>query len=66
MGLMMKNKIVLIESDEILRQYLKERLNKAGMEVVCCKDGFEGSVKIKNENKQGDFLRQKMEKVYEG
>ena len=24
MGLMMKNKIVLIESDEILRQYLKE------------------------------------------
>lgn len=50
MGLMMKNKIVLIESDEILRQYLKERLNKAGIEVVCCKDGFEGSLKIKNEN----------------
>jgi DNA-binding response OmpR family regulator len=42
MGLALKNKIVLIESDEILKQYLKERLNKAGIEVICCKDGFEG------------------------
>lgn len=48
MGL--KNKIVLIDSDEILKSYLKERLNKAGIEVVCCKDGFEGSLKVKNEN----------------
>lgn len=50
MGLTLKNKVVLIENDEILKQYLKERLNKAGIEVVCCKDGFEGSLKIKNEN----------------
>ena len=49
MGLTLKNKVVLIENDEILKQYLKERLNKAGIEVVC-KDGFEGSLKIKNEN----------------
>lgn len=48
MGL--KNKIVLIDNDEILKLYLKERLNKAGIEVICCKDGFEGSLKIKNEN----------------
>ena len=34
MGLALKNKIVLIESDEILKQYLKERLNKAGIEVI--------------------------------
>lgn len=50
MGLTLKNKIVLIDNDEILKLYLKERLNKAGIEVICCKDGFEGSLKIKNEN----------------
>lgn len=50
MGLTLKDKIVLIDNDEILKSYLKERLNKAGIEVICCKDGFEGSLKIKNEN----------------
>ena len=63
MGLALKNKIVLIESDEILKQYLKERLNKAGIEVICCKDGFEGSLKIKNENPDLIISSCKIERV---
>lgn len=46
----MRKKIVLIESDEVLKKYLYEKFISLNLDVVACKDGFEGIIKIKNEN----------------
>jgi DNA-binding response OmpR family regulator len=42
-------KIIIIDSSELLKQYLKEKLERYNFEVVVAKDGFEGLIKIKNE-----------------
>ncbi len=43
------NKIIVIESDELLRTFITEKLRNFNFEVIPCKDGFEGIIKIKNE-----------------
>jgi DNA-binding response OmpR family regulator len=42
-------KILVIDSSELLRLYIKEKLEQYNFEVVLAKDGFEGLIKIKNE-----------------
>ena len=42
-------KILIVESSEILKEYLSEKLDKLGFEVYAAKDGFDGLIKLKNE-----------------
>ncbi|MCG8570001.1 MAG: response regulator [Spirochaetes bacterium] len=44
------DKILIIEKQEVLRQYLQEKLQQYHFEVILSKNGFEGLIKIKNEN----------------
>ncbi|HOJ64849.1 MAG TPA: response regulator [Spirochaetota bacterium] len=41
-------KILVIVSSELLKMYLKEKLENLGFEVILAKDGFDGLIKIKN------------------
>ncbi|HOV13353.1 MAG TPA: response regulator [Spirochaetota bacterium] len=42
-------KILIIDSSDLLRQFLKERLEQYNFQVIASKDGFDGLVKLKNE-----------------
>lgn len=42
-------KILIIDSSDLLRQFLKERLEIFNFEVIVSKDGFDGLIKLKNE-----------------
>ncbi|HPO49728.1 MAG TPA: response regulator, partial [Spirochaetota bacterium] len=42
-------KILIIDSSDLLRQFLKEKLEEFGFHVIVSKDGFDGLVKMKNE-----------------
>ncbi|OHD12874.1 MAG: hypothetical protein A2Y34_13095 [Spirochaetes bacterium GWC1_27_15] len=41
-------KILVIDSSDLLRQYIKERLEEFGFEVIVSRDGFDGLIKLKN------------------
>lgn len=41
-------KILVVQSSELLRGYICEKLEKLGFEVSSAKDGFEGLIKLKN------------------
>ncbi len=41
-------KILIIVSADLLKMYLKEKLENLGFEVIVAKDGFDGLIKIKN------------------
>lgn len=42
-------KILIIDSSDLLRQFLKERLELFDFQVIVSKDGFDGLIKLKNE-----------------
>ena len=42
-------KILIIDSSDLLRQFLKERLDQFDFQVTVSKDGFDGLLKLKNE-----------------
>jgi DNA-binding response OmpR family regulator len=46
---MSMKKILVIDSSDLLRQYIKSRLEEFGFEVIVTKDGFDGMIKLKNE-----------------
>ena len=46
---MQTKKILIIDSSDLLRQYIKSRFEQFGFEVVLSKDGFDGMIKLKNE-----------------
>ncbi len=46
----MRKKVLIIDQDEIIKDFLYKKLTKFNIDVILCKDGFEGSIKIKNEN----------------
>ncbi|HOF00679.1 MAG TPA: response regulator [Spirochaetota bacterium] len=41
-------KILVVQSSELLRRYICEKLEKLGFEVLSAKDGFDGLIKLKN------------------
>ncbi len=43
------SKVLIIESDDALRKYISEKLKQHKFDVILCRDGFEGIIKIKNE-----------------
>ena len=46
---MQLKKIVIIDSSDLLRNYIKERFEQYGFEVIVSRDGFDGMIKLKNE-----------------
>ena len=46
----LKQSVLIIESDEAIRDNLKHRFSKRGMLVITAKDGYEGYVRACNEN----------------
>ena len=46
----LKRSVLIIESDEVIRDNLKHRFSKRGMLVITAKDGYEGYVRACNEN----------------
>jgi len=42
------DKILVIEGSDIIKKYLKERLERFGFEIIFARDAFDGLVKMKN------------------
>jgi DNA-binding response OmpR family regulator len=41
-------KILIIDESELLRNFLKELINKSGIEIILAKDGVDGLIKMRN------------------
>ena len=41
-------KVLVIDDDSLVQLFIRRTLEKAGMKVVCCPDGYAGVAKIRD------------------